>query len=131
MAVPIVAVVVVIAWRSSYGRSPVSPWGSSGKSRKRPSPNAELGRSLSEARDAVLGGLDEQGRKRTRARSGDPEDQGSDRLRRVHGGRAVADRTRADAVISRVEPLERVESAFAALDSGAALKVLIDCRDAG
>ena len=31
-------------------------------------PNAELGRSLPEARDAVLGGLDEQGRKRTRAR---------------------------------------------------------------
>ena len=37
----------------------------------------------------------------------------------------------ADVLISRVEPLERVESAFAALDSGAALKVLIDCRDAG
>ena len=35
----------------------------------------------------------------------------------------------ADALISRVDPLADVEAAFAALDSGTALKVLLDCRE--
>jgi 2-desacetyl-2-hydroxyethyl bacteriochlorophyllide A dehydrogenase len=35
----------------------------------------------------------------------------------------------ADVLITHVEPLERAASAFAALESGAALKVLIDCSE--